>query len=68
MENTNMLENLIKKKNEEYKKMNDLDETWFNEKIDFETSIKIREEYEKHKSKYFFYKHMIDNLRKGDNK
>ena len=66
MENTNMLDNLRKKRNEEYKKMKDLDEVWFNEKIDFDTSIEIRQEYEKHKDKYFFYKNIIDKMGKEE--
>lgn len=66
MENTNMLKNLIKKKEEEYKKMKNLDEQWFNENIDFETSMKIRQEYENHKNKYFFYKSLIEKMRKGE--
>lgn len=66
MENNIILKNLIEKKNIEYKKMNDLDEQWFNDKIDFETSMKIRQEYEKHKNKYFFYKNLIEQMRKGE--
>ena len=32
--------------------MKELDEVWFNEKIDFDTSIKIRNECEEHRKKY----------------
>lgn len=66
MENTGILKNLTEKREEEYKKMKNLDEQWFNEKIDFETSIKIRQEYEKHKDKYFFYKNIIDKMGKEE--
>ena len=67
MEN-NSISILNKKKQYEYKKMNELDEQWFNENIDFETSIKIREEYELHKKKYKFYRNLIESLKKGANK
>ena len=66
MENKTMLENLIKKKNDELKKMKELDEVWFNEKIDFDTSIKIRNECNEHRKKYNFYKNMIEKIKKGE--
>ena len=65
MENKIMFD-LVKKQNYEKKKMDELDEQWFNEKIDFDTSMKIRQDYEEHRKKYKFYKKMIENMKKGD--
>lgn len=66
MENKNMLIKLQKKKNDELKKMKELDEVWFNEEINFDTSIKIRNECEEHRKKYNFYKNMIEKLKRGE--
>ena len=68
MENKDMLSDLVKKRNEELKKMKELDEKWFMDNIDFETSMNLKKKYDEHKSKYFFYKNLINNLRKENEK
>lgn len=64
MENKIMFD-LVKKQNYEKKKMDELDEQWFNENLNFETCMKMREEYEQHRRKFKFYKKMIESMKKG---